>query len=50
MLGAVVKEVVLPFGQSQIEVSTDNLRSGVYFYSINNGVKNSQTQKLIISK
>jgi hypothetical protein len=50
MLGATVKEVVLPVGQTQLLVETANLPSGVYFYSINNSVKNSQTQKLIISK
>lgn len=50
MLGAIVQEVSLLTGTTQTEISTSNLKSGIYFYTVSSSSKKSETRKLIISK
>ena len=48
ILGVNVKEVALNGSEGKISVSTDNLRDGIYFYSLQADGKSLQTRKLIV--
>ena len=50
MLGATMQEMSLPIGSTKVEISTSNLKSGVYFYMINSDTKKSVAKKLVINK
>jgi photosystem II stability/assembly factor-like uncharacterized protein len=50
MLGAIVQEVALLAGTTQTEVSTVNLKNGIYFYTVSSSSKKSETKKIIINK
>lgn len=50
VLGSVVKEIALVEGSTKITMSTEDLKSGVYFYSISSSSKKSAAQKLVIEK
>jgi hypothetical protein len=48
VLGSMVKNVNLNGTQGKISVATDNLRDGIYFYSLLVNGKSTQTKKLIV--
>ncbi|PWA04512.1 T9SS type A sorting domain-containing protein [Flavobacterium psychrotolerans] len=50
MLGAIIQEVNLPARSNQMELSTSNLKSGIYFYTMTSNSKKSVTKKIVISK
>jgi hypothetical protein len=50
LLGATVLESAIPAGANHMEVSTANLKAGVYFYTITSSSKKSVAKKLVITK
>ena len=50
MLGKEVKEIMLNDKQGTAKIDTDDLHSGIYFYSLRVGDKTISTKKLIVTK